>query len=66
LYNSPTGLASPVSLGVPPLVADPNRRKINHGQSDTLILIFKNNASPTLANYTGTASFGSTNLTILP
>jgi hypothetical protein len=66
IWKSTTGLASPVSLGVPPLVADKNKRKISHGSSDVLTLIFKNNASTNLSLYTGTASFGPVDLTILP
>src|SRR5262249_11142799 len=67
LYNSPTGVSSPANLGVPPLVADANHRKINKNSSDTLTLIFKNNVDPDFTHYTGTATFqGGINLTILP
>jgi hypothetical protein len=66
LYSSTTGLASPQDLVVPPLTSDSTKRKINHASSDVLYLIFKNNVDPDLSHYTGTASFGATDLTILP
>ena len=67
LYNTNLGVSSPANLGVPPLVADQNKRKIGRNSSDTLILIFKNDADPDFTHYTGTASFqGGTNLMILP
>ena len=49
-------------------MADQNKRKIGKGSSDTLVFIFENNASTTLANYSGaTASFGANcTLSILP
>jgi hypothetical protein len=57
IYNG-TAQSSPVA-SLTPLVSDQNKRKINHNSSDTLTLVFEKNASTTLSNYTGTASFGS-------
>ena len=52
--------ASPINFGVPPLVADPNKRKIDHGTSDVLIFQFQNNAAPlNNAAYSGSATFQS-------
>jgi hypothetical protein len=41
-------------------VADPNKRKIDHGTSDVLIFQFQNNAAPlNNAAYSGSATFQS-------
>jgi hypothetical protein len=69
IYKPAGGVSSvPAVLGVPPLVADQNKRKIGKGSSDTLILIFEKNASPlATAGYAGVAEFGpNCLLTILP
>jgi hypothetical protein len=48
-------------------VADQNKRKIDHGSSDVLTLIFEKNADTVLADYTGLVSFGTgCDLSILP
>jgi hypothetical protein len=48
------------------LVADQNKRKIQHGSSDVLTLIFQNNADTNLSHYTGTLGTSGFSLTILP
>jgi hypothetical protein len=65
LYNTPTGGGS-VSLAAAQLPSDPNKLKVGKGKTVNLTFIFANNASPTFTDYTGTVSFGSTDLTILP
>jgi hypothetical protein len=57
MWNGPpTG--SPINFGAPPLVADQNKRKINHNSSDVLTFIFENNVAPLdNAAYSGSATF---------
>ena len=59
LWNGPAA-NSPINFGVPPLVADPNKRKIDHNSSDVLTFTFENNVAP-LNNpiYKGAATFES-------
>ena len=59
LWNGPAH-NSPINFGVPPLVADPNKRKIDHNSSDVLTFTFRNNVAP-LNNpiYKGSATFES-------
>jgi hypothetical protein len=68
IYKPKGGVSSqPLSLGVPPLVADKNKRKIGKGKHEDLILIFEKKASTNLSLYAGAAQFGPTcSLTILP
>jgi hypothetical protein len=67
IYNGPAISGGTANLLLADLVADQNRRKIKKNSSDVLTLIFANNVSSTLSNYTGTAHFGDTcELTILP
>ena len=57
MWNGPA-TASPINFGVPPLAADPNKRKINHNSSDVLAFIFQNNVAPlNNAAYSGSATF---------
>ena len=59
LWNGPAA-NSPINFGVPPLVADPNKRKIDHNSSDVLTFTFQNNVAP-LNNpiYKGDVTFAS-------
>jgi hypothetical protein len=58
-------LGNPV--GVPPLTADPNKRKIGKNSSDVLSLIFKNNVAPvTDPAYGDKAWFDSYELDLFP
>jgi hypothetical protein len=50
-------LGSPITLNSG-FNADANRRKIDKGQTKTLVLTFENNASKTLSDYSGAVSFG--------
>ncbi len=52
LYDKPDIATGPVTL-TSQLVADPNKRKIKHGSSDVLTLIFEKNASTTITEYDG-------------
>ena len=57
MWNGPA-TASPINFGVPPLAADPNKRKIQHNSSDVLIFVFQNNVAPlNNAAYSGSATF---------
>ena len=69
LYSTSTGGGS-LTLTAAQLPSDQNKLKIpkggpGGGHAD-LTFVFQNNASTTLSQYTGTASFGASNLTILP
>ena len=68
LYSNNTGVASPQTLGVPPLTATVSKRTVEAGQTEVLVLTFKNNVDTNLTHYTGTASWdnGTPNLTLLP
>jgi hypothetical protein len=59
LYKPAGGTTvQPLDLTTADLVADPNKRKINHNSSDVLYLIFEKNASKTFTDYSATAEFG--------
>jgi hypothetical protein len=45
MWNGPAA-NSPINFGVPPLAADPNKRKINHNSTDVLYFIFERNVAP--------------------
>jgi len=64
-----TGSGSPVAL-TSGFASDPNRRKIDHGQTKTLVLTFEKNASKVLTDYSGgTVKFGTDSscaITFLP
>src|SRR4029079_8285541 len=66
IYSGPAIGGGSANLTTAQLIADPNKRKVGKNSSDNLILIFQNTADTNLSHYTGTASFGATNLTILP
>ena len=66
IYDNPDIAPPSAALTLAQLVADPNKRKIKHGESDVLMFIFQNNADPTLSNYTGTVDTSGFALTILP
>lgn len=66
IYNGGAIGGGSANLSTAQLVADQNKRKINHGSSDVYTLIFANNADPNLGHYTGTVTFGSGTLTVLP
>jgi hypothetical protein len=52
-------LNSPVTLTLADFVADANKRKIDHGQTKTLVLTFQNNVDTNKAHYSGgTVKFG--------
>jgi len=59
LWNGPA-TGSPINFFVPPLVLDPNKRKIDHNSSDVLTFTFRNNVAP-LHNpiYKGAVTFES-------
>ncbi len=61
-------MASPQTLGVPPLTATVSKRTSKAGTSDILKLTFKNNIDADLSHYPGTASWanGTPDLTLLP
>jgi hypothetical protein len=66
IYDKPDVPAPSVNLTVAQLVADAKKRKIQHGSSDVLTLIFEKNADTNRAHYTGTVSTSGFGLTILP
>jgi uncharacterized repeat protein (TIGR01451 family) len=66
IYDNPDIAPPSANLTLAQLVADANKRKIKHGESDVLTLIFEKNASPSLSDYTGTVSTSGFALTILP
>ena len=66
IYDKPDIAAGTADLTLADLVADQNHRKWEHGKSHVLALIFEKNADPDLSHYTGTATFGTVALTILP
>ena len=70
IYNGPAIGGGSANLTAAQLTADSNKRKIGKGSSDTLKLIFQNNAATNLAagsGYSGTVNFGDTcQKTILP
>jgi uncharacterized repeat protein (TIGR01451 family) len=66
IYDKPDIPPPSANLTVAQLVADQNKRKINHGTSDVLTLIFEKNADKDLSHYTGTVSTSGFGLTILP
>jgi len=51
--------ASSINFAVPPLVADQNKRTIDHNSSDVLTFVFQRNVAPlNNASYNGSATFG--------
>ena len=67
IYDNPDIVGGTANLSLAQLVADQNKRKINHNSSDVLTFIFEKNADQVLANYTGLVSFGTgCDLSILP
>lgn len=66
VYNGPAIADGSANLTTAQLVTDQNKRKLNHGSSDVYTLVFGNNADPNLSHYTGSVTFGSTTLTVLP
>jgi uncharacterized repeat protein (TIGR01451 family) len=66
IYDKPDIPPPSANLTLAQLTADPNHRKIQHGTSDVLFLIFEKNADPDLSKYTGVVSTSGFALTILP
>jgi hypothetical protein len=66
VYSGPAIADGSADLTTADLVTDQNKRKINHASSDVYTLVFDKNADADLSHYTGTVSFGSTTLTVLP
>jgi len=66
IYDNPDIAPSSANLTLAQLVADVNKRSIQHGQSDVLVLIFEKNANADLSTYTGTLSTSGFGLSILP
>lgn len=67
IYDAPDLLPPSATLTAAQLVADQNKRKIQHGQSDVLTLIFEKNADPAFSSYAGVLSTsGGSTLTFLP
>jgi hypothetical protein len=59
VYDSPDIPAPSANLSAAQLVADQNKRKIGHGSSDTLHILFEANVDKTTAHYTdGLLTFG--------
>jgi hypothetical protein len=66
IYDNPDVAGGTALLTLAQLVADQNKRKLNHGSSDVLTLIFEKNADPDLSHYSSTVKFGTCELVILP
>ena len=65
MYDNPDIPTGPASLSAQ-LVADQNKRKINHNSSDVYTLIFEKNADPDLSHYAGNVTISGIVLTVLP
>jgi hypothetical protein len=66
IYDNPDIDPPSANLTLAQLVGDQNKRKIQHGTSDVLVLIFQNNADTNLSHYTGMVSTSGFALPILP
>ena len=66
IYDNPDIAGGSALLTLAQLVADQNKRKINHNSSDVLTLIFEKNADTDLSKYSSTVKFGTCILVILP
>jgi hypothetical protein len=66
IYDNPDIVPPSANLTLAQLVGDQNKRKIQHGTSDVLVLIFQNNADTDLSHYTGMVSTSGFALPILP
>jgi uncharacterized repeat protein (TIGR01451 family) len=66
IYDNPDIAPPSANLTLAQLVADANKRKIQHGTSDVLTFIFEKNANTTLSTYTGSMSTSGFGLPILP
>lgn len=64
VYDNPDIGGGSAHLTLAQLVADANKRKLQHNSSDVLTFIFEHNADTNLANYTGTFAFGNCVITI--
>ena len=64
VYDNPDIGGGSAHLTTADLVADPNKRKLQHNSSDVLTFIFASNADANLANYSGTFAFGNCIVTI--
>src|SRR6185503_4819502 len=58
IYDNPDIAGGVANLTTANLIADQNKRKIDHGSSDVLTFIFEKNADSNLTHYTGSATFG--------
>jgi hypothetical protein len=66
VYDNPDIAGGSADLTLAQLVADQNKRKINHGTSDVLTFVFEKNADTDLTHYTSNLQFGNCPLAILP
>ncbi len=66
VYDNPDIAGGTANLTTAQLVADQNKRKINHNSSDVYTLVFEKNADPNLSHYAGTVTIGGIVLTVLP
>jgi hypothetical protein len=66
IYDKPDIAPPSADLTLAQLVADVTKRKIKHGQSDVITLIFEKSASASLSTYSGVLSTSGFGLTILP
>ena len=66
VYDKPDIAGGSAHLTTAQLIADQNKRKIPHGKSAVLDLVFEKNVDPNLANYASTVQFGPVSVTILP
>jgi Domain of unknown function DUF11 len=66
IYDNPDIAPTSANLTTAQLVADQNKRKINHNSSDVLAFIFQNNADTNATHYTGSLTASGVTLTILP
>ena len=58
VYDNPDIAGGSADLTLAQLVADSNKRKIDHGSSDVLTFIFEKNADTDLTHYTSNLQFG--------
>ncbi|MGH7620540.1 MAG: hypothetical protein ACREPM_25270, partial [Gemmatimonadaceae bacterium] len=66
VYDNPDISGGSAHLTLAQLVADQNKRKIDHGTSDVLTFIFEKNADTSAADYSSTLMFGNCTIVILP
>jgi len=66
VWNGPAATGPSIGLALAQLVADQNKRKIDHGTSDKYTLVFEKNVDLDLSHYMASVTFSGTTLVFLP